>query len=97
MSGRYPFFRNIDDLTSLAEIITVMGTKRVEKAAADLNKSLICSMHKEPLDLKEYCFRLRKNQLDIPDSAFDLLDKLLEPSPKSRITASNALLHPFFT
>ena len=97
LSGRYPFFRNIDDLTSLAEIITVMGTKRVEKAAADLNKGLICSMHKEPLDLKEYCFRLRKNQLDIPDSAFDLLDKLLEPSPKSRITASNALLHSFFT
>lgn len=32
----------------------------------------------------------------IPDEAYDLLDKLLDLNPATRITAKEALLHPFF-
>ncbi|CAG0902173.1 unnamed protein product [Darwinula stevensoni] len=32
---------------------------------------------------------------DIPDMAFDLLKKLLDPNPYTRITAAEALQHPF--
>lgn len=32
----------------------------------------------------------------VPDEAYDLLDKLLDLNPASRITAEAALLHPFF-
>lgn len=32
----------------------------------------------------------------VPNSAYDLLDKLLDLSPATRITAKDALLHPFF-
>ena len=32
----------------------------------------------------------------IPDSAFDLLRRLLDPNPKTRITADAALQHSFF-
>ena len=33
---------------------------------------------------------------EVPDEAYDLLDKLLDLNPASRITAEEALLHPFF-
>lgn len=33
---------------------------------------------------------------EVPDEAYDLLDKLLDLNPASRITAGEALLHPFF-
>lgn len=32
----------------------------------------------------------------VPDEAYDLLDKLLDLNPATRITAKEALLHPFF-
>ena len=32
----------------------------------------------------------------VPDDAYDLLDKLLDLNPASRITAAKALLHPLF-
>lgn len=32
----------------------------------------------------------------VPDVAYDLLDRLLDLNPASRITAEAALLHPFF-
>uniref|UniRef100_A0A8D0L394 Cell division cycle 7-related protein kinase n=1 Tax=Sphenodon punctatus TaxID=8508 RepID=A0A8D0L394_SPHPU len=33
---------------------------------------------------------------EVPDEAYDLLDKLLDLNPATRITAKDALLHPFF-
>ena len=33
----------------------------------------------------------------VPDSAFDLLSRLLDLNPHSRITADQALKHPFLT
>lgn len=97
LSGRYPFFRNIDDMTALAEIITVLGTKRVTKAAKELNKTLIVSNEYSPMNLKDLCERLRNDPtFTAPDSAYDLLDKLLDPNPKHRLSATTALSHPFF-
>lgn len=32
----------------------------------------------------------------VPDEAYDLLDRLLDLNPATRITAKDALLHPFF-
>lgn len=32
----------------------------------------------------------------VPDEAYDLLDKLLDLNPATRITAKEALIHPFF-
>ncbi|KAH0618430.1 hypothetical protein JD844_017620 [Phrynosoma platyrhinos] len=32
----------------------------------------------------------------VPDEAYDLLDKLLDLNPATRVTAKDALLHPFF-
>ena len=38
LSGRYPFFKAYDDLTSLAQIMTLCGTDKAAKAAFKLSK-----------------------------------------------------------
>lgn len=123
LSGRYPFFRAQDDLTALAEIITVVGSTPVQLAADRMGKRLTLSHQKPGLELKSLCERLRgthgfnlqedatpvslpsssakprpkshESWFQVPDSAYDLLSKLLDPDPLTRITASSALEHPF--
>lgn len=100
LSGRYPFFRNADDMTSLSEIISLLGTKRVFRAAKKLGKSLTIDPEVHPpKDLRRVCESLRGSEhalTDVPDAAYDLLDRLLDPHPLSRITAEHALKHSFF-
>ncbi|KAL1425027.1 hypothetical protein MTO96_019604 [Rhipicephalus appendiculatus] len=116
LSGRYPFFRAQDDLTALAEIITVIGSIPVQLAAEKMGKLLTVSHEKPVLDLKSLCERLRgtrvkigqtadgvekahlrhhESWLHVPDSAYDLLYRLLDPDPTTRITAEDALKHDF--
>lgn len=38
LSGRYPFFRAADDLSTLAEITTLLGTTTVRRAAAKIGE-----------------------------------------------------------
>lgn len=39
LSGCYPFFRSPDDLTALAEIMTVFGTEKIKETAKRLGMS----------------------------------------------------------
>lgn len=106
LSGRYPFFRCMDDMTCLAEIITLIGSSKVKRAASALGKTLLISTKRPPMDLKTVCVKLRDSlqqspnnvlQFQAPDSAYDLLSHLLDPNPFTRFSASEALTHPFFT
>ncbi|KAM9243955.1 cell division cycle 7-related protein kinase [Dugong dugon] len=162
LSGRYPFYKASDDLTALAQIMTIRGSRETIRAAKTFGKSILCSKEVPAQDLRKLCERLRgidskstKLTSDIqgpashdptfsettdhkaahlvhtsqaqrsgsslhkgdsngcgscfeedttnlegwdkvPDEAYDLLDKLLDLNPASRITAEGALLHPFF-
>lgn len=44
LSGRYPFFRANDDMTALAQIVSVMGSEEVKTAAKTYGtwKTLLC-------------------------------------------------------
>ncbi|MEJ1287091.1 hypothetical protein NN561_018106 [Cricetulus griseus] len=156
-SGRYPFYKASDDLTALAQIMTIRGSRETIQAAKAFGKSVLCSKEVPAQDLRKLCERLRgldpttpklavdppgcaslentdhkasslgqtppaqhsegslcKGDSDdcgsrprecttnlegwdsVPDEAYDLLDKLLDLNPASRITAEAALLHPFF-
>uniref|UniRef100_A0A2K6DUT6 non-specific serine/threonine protein kinase n=1 Tax=Macaca nemestrina TaxID=9545 RepID=A0A2K6DUT6_MACNE len=148
LSGRYPFYKASDDLTALAQIMTIQGSRETIQAAKTFGKSILCSKEVPAQDLRKLCERLRgptshqptiseKNDHkasrlvqtppgqysgnsfkkgdsnscgccfdeyttnlegwnEVPDEAYDLLDKLLDLNPASRITAEEVLLHPFF-
>ncbi|NP_001258496.1 cell division cycle 7-related protein kinase isoform 2 [Mus musculus] len=161
LSGRYPFYKASDDLTALAQIMTIRGSRETIQAAKAFGKSVLCSKEVPAQDLRALCERLRgldsttprsasgppgnasydpaaskntdhkasrvqaaqaqhsedslyKRDNDgywshpkdctsnsegwdsVPDEAYDLLDKLLDLNPASRITAEAALLHAFF-
>ncbi|XP_023613411.1 cell division cycle 7-related protein kinase isoform X6 [Myotis lucifugus] len=162
LSGRYPFYKASDDLTALAQIMTIRGSRETIQAAKTFGKSILCSKEVPAQDLRKLCEKLRGSEahtpkltsdiqgpashdpafsgktdhkaarliqtpqaqhsgnllckgnrsgcwgcLDVhttdlegwdavPDEAYDLLDRLLDLNPASRITAEEALLHPFF-
>ncbi|XP_060058045.1 cell division cycle 7-related protein kinase isoform X2 [Erinaceus europaeus] len=162
LSGRYPFYKASDDLTALAQIMTIRGSTETIQAAKTFGKSILCSKEVPAQDLRKLCEKLRginanasrltgdmqrstcqdpnfsektdqkvshliqtsqtqhsENSFckedsngcgghydscttnlegwdEVPDEAYDLLDKLLDLNPTSRITAEEALLHPFF-
>lgn len=101
LSGHSPFFRDIEDTVSLGEIITIFGSQRIIQAARALGIRLDVEPKREPVDLKNLCKTIRFNnkdklQIDIPDAAFELLERMLDPNPLTRITASDALKHAWF-
>ncbi|KAJ9583360.1 hypothetical protein L9F63_022293, partial [Diploptera punctata] len=140
LSGCYPFFRSPDDLSALAEIMSIFGTEKIRNVAARLGRLVTCSIEKKPLNLRKLCERLRHHRkagrpspppdapvcpdctqvIDVeegclcllpgdnyeslrrsntdaqfPSSAYHLLERLLDLNPETRITASEALDHPF--
>lgn len=134
LSKKHPFFRADDDITALAEIAFLVGTKEMKEAAASFGKIVTmnlpestesvsemrkqlnparflqamclliqqeqpCFIHlnakeNEPRVRCQTCHTLSKT---FPESAFDLVNRLLDPNPHTRIMASEALHHPFIT
>lgn len=66
LSGRYPFFRAYDDLTSLAQIMTLCGTGAAAKAAFKLGKDLNFSSDCPSGNLKILCTKLRSRASKAP-------------------------------
>lgn len=165
LSKIHPFFGNVEDNISLAQMIEVFGFQRLQETANALNRTLQCTaetMQKQPYNLRRICQHLRAipNQREMgsgavgetgappvggssptsgrdeenfccdncckpldsclcqhrrsvaedsdgrssrdaecdeygPD-AYDLLERLLETNPNVRISASEALQHPYF-
>jgi len=97
LSKRYPFFNSPDDLSALAEIGALCGTKEVRETALQLGRKIQFPTEQEKTNFKELCIRLSgQREYIIPDSAYDLLAKCLELNPIKRISATECLRHPFF-
>lgn len=112
LSGTQPFFRSPDDCTALAEITSIFGTHRLQHCAQKLGKKLIVSENIPGIDLMTLCQKLQKRNrglphtsdynskvplpIQYPKEAYQLLTDLLDLDHKTRITAEQALDHPFF-
>jgi cell division control protein 7 len=98
LTQRYPFFKSPDDLTSLVEISIVMGTQRLTVAATECGRRVRFPAETQGIDLRELCEQTNRfiGELNIDETVFDLLRKMLEPVPSRRISAAAALRHPFF-
>jgi cell division control protein 7 len=98
VTRRYPFFKSPDDLTSLVEMSMVIGTDRLKAAARECGRRVRFPCETPGMDLVELCKSLNPwlEELEVDETVFDLLAKMLEPLPSKRISAVDALGHPFF-
>lgn len=90
---------NLPETTmSVSEIRRQLGPARyLQAVCAMIMQELTCYAHsypnsKEPNMQCRVCYDISR---EVPESAYDLLDKLLDPNPNTRITAADALGHPF--
>ncbi|XP_071802214.1 cell division cycle 7-related protein kinase-like [Asterias amurensis] len=171
LTGRYPFFKAQDDMTALAQIMSIVGTEEMKKASRAYGKEITSSVKLPAMNLKAMCVQLRSDNSKsytpsssdkktrittpttnekpnhknkrrritdsrtscdntpktspasskpkarstrsppsrvekvvpttrpgcIPDSAYDLLQRLLDLNPNTRISAEEALKHPFIS
>ena len=98
LTRRYPFFNNTNDLVTLCQMGSVLGTKRIQEAAKESNREIVFPNDVIDTDLKLIVIAYNPHvfELKLPVSIYDLLARMLEPSPSKRITAADALKHPFF-
>ena len=88
----HPFFTPKNDVSALAQLIPMFGTKKCRAAARAIGKNLTCSRMYPDVTVGEYCIcNFGGAAQTFPKELFCLLDKLLELNPTRRITASEAL------
>ncbi|XP_054977089.1 casein kinase II subunit alpha-like [Sorex araneus] len=97
---KVPFFHGSDDYDQLFRIAKVLGTDDlydyIQKYNVDLDPCLSELLGSHPRKSWE-CFINKKNQHLISLEALDLLDKLLRYDHQSRLTAREAMEHPYFS
>ncbi|XP_055986213.1 casein kinase II subunit alpha-like [Sorex fumeus] len=94
-----PFFHGNDNNDQLVKIANVLGTKDLYdyidkyKIVLDTNFKMMIGTHSR----KQWeCFVHSENQHLVSPEAFDFLDKLLVYDHQSRLTAKEAMEHPYF-
>lgn len=98
-TAQYPFFLSTEDIDGLVEIGIIFGHAEMRKAARHYGrtwKSNIPAITEEGVTLDTLIKKLNPN-FEIEDQAVDLLSRMLELIDAKRISASEALEHPFFS
>ncbi|OAD75426.1 hypothetical protein PHYBLDRAFT_123890 [Phycomyces blakesleeanus NRRL 1555(-)] len=103
LSGSYPFFLANDEADSLIELACLFGSNAMKECARFHNRTFetnIPSINQGPYNLGSICKTLNSrmfeawNQTDLKN-AIDLMTKCLALKSDERITAAEALEHPF--
>lgn len=97
--GKTPFFRGIDDYDMAAKIVGLLGRedfdKYIDKYGIDPPKVLLESLPVSPNRRDLHTIQPKGRHL-LSDEAIDLVDRCLRYDHTERITAEEALLHPYF-
>jgi len=102
-SRSYPFFRSPDDMTALAELISLFGSEAIQNVAKRYKRKIIASHIKEGGDLGQICKDLGERAATgespppclVTEEGIDLLRRLLDIDHQERVSASVALTHGF--
>lgn len=105
LSGRFPFFNSADDIDALVELMSVYGKAAMRQAAQQHNQTLEVSLptlHERPIPFQRlirWCQTgTRDNDFEETSEmaeAIEFLSKCLDLDPWSRLTAKEALDHPY--
>lgn len=102
LARRFPFFNSADDIDAMIEMASIFGSRRM-KAAAALHGQIF-ETNIPTIGEKGYSFeKLVKWASCVEElteaelQATDLLAGLMELDPTKRLSAKEALQHPFFT
>ena len=92
-------FKGDDEFDQLVKIAAVLGTEGLHaftrKYGIELDAELAARVGRNPRQPWSALVNAGNQELVTPD-ALDLLERLLAYDPQARITASEALQHPFF-
>lgn len=98
---RHPFFVGENDMENLCQIAAIFGGKRIREAADEcgcgVNLPAWIPEKSIPFHIMILAMNPTRKEKILDARAFDLLERMLEPVPSKRITAKEALLHPFIT
>ncbi|KAJ2908986.1 Cell division control protein 7, partial [Coemansia aciculifera] len=101
LTRRFPFFQSTDDTEALLEIAVLYGRLEMERAAVALGRSFLTNIptvKDRGIKFESLAKAYNAEGYDgLPTEVFDLLRRLLTLDPASRITAEQALEHPFVT
>ncbi|KAI8582128.1 hypothetical protein K450DRAFT_171348 [Umbelopsis ramanniana AG] len=104
LTARFPFFQSEDDADALIEIATIFGLKEMKECASLHNRTFhtnVTTIPKTRLSFIKLCMALNKQKAEAwgeqnVRDAVDLLEKCLVLDCSRRISAEEALDHPFF-
>ncbi|KAJ2319612.1 Cell division control protein 7, partial [Coemansia sp. RSA 2681] len=101
LTRRFPFFQSTDDTEALLEIAVLYGRLEMERAAVALGRSFLTNIptvKDRGIKFESLAKAYNAEGYDgLPPEVFDLLRRLLTLDPETRITAKQALEHPFVT
>ncbi|KAH9385702.1 cell division control protein 7 [Nematocida major] len=96
---KYPFFTSKDDINTLVEIGSLFGDEEMRKAAKHYKRvwrSNIEACMRQKISFRTLIDMCNLKHVEMPASALDLLEKMLQLKASDRITAEEALRHDFF-
>ncbi|KAI8812407.1 kinase-like domain-containing protein [Cladochytrium replicatum] len=99
-SGQFPFFQSNDDGEGLLEIAHIFGKSNMKKVARHFGKTFETSVPDvgPPQKLKDTCMKFDPERASqVGRDGWDLLNRCLDLYPETRITAEEALNHPFLS
>jgi len=98
LTTQYPFFLSIEDIDNLVEIALIFGHAEMRKAAklyGRVWKSNLSTIKEERMPFQMLIKRFNPS-VEVNDEICSLLEGLLDLNCHTRITAAEALEHPFF-